>query len=111
MAARLNVGRSTISNWERGLAEPQVSHFVRWARITGQPLEWFAERVRPEGFEPPTYCSVADTMTGTDEELPASHADCEPDGLCWFHEPCFCPCHFTEAGPLAHEIETLELAA
>lgn len=77
IAARLGVARTTVSAWETGKTEPSASNFVRWAAIVGQPLEWFAEgvndatpaeagavstvstSVRPEGFEPPTFCSVA----------------------------------------------------
>jgi transcriptional regulator with XRE-family HTH domain len=72
LADRLHVSRQTVSNWERGTSEPNVSQFVAWAEMVGQSLEWLAEGlkakapavvagadVRPEGFEPPTFCSVA----------------------------------------------------
>lgn len=64
IAAAIGVARQTVSNWERGVSEPSATFFVRWAAATGQPLEWLAEgvSVRPEGFEPPTYCSVADAL-------------------------------------------------
>ena len=39
MAARLGVSRSTVSKWERGITEPTVSMFVRWAQETEQPVE------------------------------------------------------------------------
>ena len=39
MARRLNVSRSTISKWERGITEPTVSMFMRWAAETNQPAE------------------------------------------------------------------------
>ena len=72
MANLLGVGRATISDWENGKSEPQVTEFVRWARFTGQSLEWLVadvprddetpvvndegfNAVRPEGFEPPTF--------------------------------------------------------
>ena len=45
VARALGVGRSTISNWETGVSEPPASAFVGWARVTGQPLEWFADGV------------------------------------------------------------------
>ncbi len=62
MADRIGVARTTVSAWETGRTEPSASHFVAWSQITGQPLDWFAEgvQVRPEGFEPPTFCSVAE---------------------------------------------------
>lgn len=72
LAEAVGVRRNTMSNWESGRTEPSASHFVRLARIVGQPLDWFAEGVaetpasgagggvaRPEGFEPPTFWSVA----------------------------------------------------
>ena len=67
IARRIGVARQTVSNWERGLAEPSATYFVLWARATGQSLEWLAEGVhdkapagagadvRHEGFEPPTF--------------------------------------------------------
>lgn len=57
IAERLGVARQTVSGWERGVSEPSATHFVRWAKETGQPLEWLAGGidVRPEGFEPPAY--------------------------------------------------------
>jgi DNA-binding XRE family transcriptional regulator len=61
LAELIGVARTTVSNWESGRTEPSATYFVRWANATGQPLEWLAEGVvRPEGFEPPAYCSVAD---------------------------------------------------
>ena len=45
MAERLGVSRSTISNWERGHVEPTFSQVVRYAKESGQSLEWLAEGV------------------------------------------------------------------
>lgn len=45
MAKLLGVARSTVSGWERGLAEPNATHFVIWAQLTRQPLEWFADGI------------------------------------------------------------------
>ena len=75
LAERIGVARQTISNWERGVAEPSATYFVRWANETGQPLAWLAEgvQVRPEGFEPPAYWSVV---------------KCSCDDWC----DCFCTC-------------------
>ncbi len=44
----LGVGRSTVSNWETGLSEPQVTQFVRWAHVTGQTLEWLTDGINDE---------------------------------------------------------------
>ena len=75
VARALGVSRGTISTWETGKTEPSASNFVRFAQVTGQPLEWFAEAVndeapaeagawvRHEGFEPPTFWSVADALS------------------------------------------------
>jgi transcriptional regulator with XRE-family HTH domain len=43
MADMLSLGRSTISNWERGVYEPTVSQFIVWAQITGQPANELIE--------------------------------------------------------------------
>ncbi|WP_071644850.1 helix-turn-helix domain-containing protein [Microbacterium sp. AR7-10] len=70
VAAACGVARPTVSAWETGRTEPKFSSLVRLARLTGQPLEWFAAGVnaetapavagavsdaRPEGLEPPTF--------------------------------------------------------
>jgi transcriptional regulator with XRE-family HTH domain len=71
IADMLGVARTTVSSWERGISEPSATNFVRWSELTGQSLEWLAEGVhakapaeagadvRHEGFEPPTFWSVA----------------------------------------------------
>ena len=74
LAERLNVARGSIGNWEAGRSEPSATLFVRLAQACGVALEWLAEgvndetapavagavqSVRPEGLEPPTFCSVA----------------------------------------------------
>lgn len=50
LAKAIGVARTTISNWERGVAEPNATAFVRWSRLTGQSIEWLAAGVdvRPE---------------------------------------------------------------
>ncbi|WP_295012671.1 helix-turn-helix transcriptional regulator [uncultured Microbacterium sp.] len=69
LATALGVARATVSAWETGRTEPSMSNFVRIARLTGQPLDWFAagvndespaeaglsDVVRLEGLEPPTF--------------------------------------------------------
>lgn len=71
IAKLVGVARTTVSAWEQGRTEPSATYFVRWAQVTHQPLDWFAEAVnaetpaeagdwvRHEGFEPPTFWSVA----------------------------------------------------
>lgn len=39
MATELGVNRNTVSNWERGVSEPNVSQALAWAQITGQSIE------------------------------------------------------------------------
>ncbi|AYD84517.1 helix-turn-helix DNA binding protein [Microbacterium phage Ekko14] len=39
MALQIGVSHGTISAWERGISEPSVSQFMRWAEATGQAPE------------------------------------------------------------------------
>ena len=39
IAPLIGVSHGTISTWERGITEPSVSQFLRWAKVTGQPAE------------------------------------------------------------------------
>lgn len=60
LANELGVARQTLSNWERDVATVPAIAMIRWAEVTRVSVEWlsFGAGVRPEGFEPPTYCSV-----------------------------------------------------
>ncbi len=40
MALRLEVGRSTVSNWEKGTNRPTAATLDVWARVTNVPLWW-----------------------------------------------------------------------
>jgi Zn-dependent peptidase ImmA (M78 family)/transcriptional regulator with XRE-family HTH domain len=40
-AARLEVGTSSISEWESGLREPSVAHLSRLADVYQRPFDWF----------------------------------------------------------------------
>ena len=57
MGHLIGASRPTVSAWERDEREPSFSQVVRWAKETGQSLEWLAGGVwvRHEGFEPPTF--------------------------------------------------------
>lgn len=80
----IGASRASISNYENGRTEPTASTFVLWAEATGASLEWLAQGVvRPEGFEPPAYCSVAGL---------AALCPCEADHESPY-EPCYCSCH------------------
>lgn len=73
IARLVGAGRSTVSNWENGMSEPQATQLARWAFVTDQTVDWLLEGVleskmsptgdsegheaRPEGFEPPTFWS------------------------------------------------------
>ena len=89
IAELLGKNRSTISAWERGLNEPPISAVAQWAQLTGRSIDWLVwgddgrpEYVRPEGFEPPTYWSVAScTLCERLECSPATHERCP----CWCH--------------------------
>ncbi|AXC34905.1 helix-turn-helix DNA binding domain protein [Microbacterium phage Jerky] len=39
MARQVGVSHGTISAWERGISEPSVSQFMRWAEVAGQAPE------------------------------------------------------------------------
>lgn len=45
LADKVGAARASISNYERGVAEPSASVFVRWANATGVTLDWLAEGV------------------------------------------------------------------
>lgn len=73
MADYLEVGRNTVSRWINGHIEPGGAVVRLWALRTGVPYGWLRDGttnprqdgpdggsygVRPEGLEPPTFCSV-----------------------------------------------------
>jgi transcriptional regulator with XRE-family HTH domain len=39
MGRIVGASRPTVSNWERGITEPTVSQFLRWAEATKQPAD------------------------------------------------------------------------
>lgn len=71
----IGVSRTSISAAETGKTKPRRSTLILWAMATGVNLDWLLtgqtqkspspegegllEVVRPKGFEPPTFCSVA----------------------------------------------------
>lgn len=61
LATVLGVSRTSVSNYETGRNDIPALVMIRWAELTRTSLDWLAwGGVRPEGFEPPTYCSGAD---------------------------------------------------
>jgi transcriptional regulator with XRE-family HTH domain len=71
LALVVGVARQTVSNWERGVTEPNLTQVVKWAAFTGQPLEWFAEpidtseesRLRESNSRPSHYkCNVSERV-------------------------------------------------
>ncbi|QEA10812.1 immunity repressor [Mycobacterium phage Weirdo19] len=72
LAERMGVSRNVISNAESGRTVPRKIVFNAWALATGVPVSWLERgvgdvppgeggpegggEVRPEGFEPPTFC-------------------------------------------------------
>ena len=48
VSAACSVSRTAVSAWENGQTEPRFSSLVLLARLTGQPLEWFAAGVNDE---------------------------------------------------------------
>ncbi len=75
LAELMGVSRNVISNAESGRTVPRKIVFNAWALATGVPVSWLEhgvgevppgdggpqgqDEVRPEGFEPPTFCLVA----------------------------------------------------
>lgn len=60
----VGVSHTTVSKWENGQGEPSVTQFISWAEATKQPAKLLLDgliqmKVRLEGFEPPTFWSVA----------------------------------------------------
>lgn len=106
IAERVGVARQTVSGWERGLSEPSATYFVRWAKATGQPLEWLADGVvRPEGFEPPAYWSVAcecvDRHGRGDCDLGCSCGWCAPEA--WDEAAFWAIVDAVESGLVTHD--------
>ena len=70
LGAQLGVTHQTVSNWELGKSEPSATQLIRLIQLSGTSVEFFAASlndeaaqasaraaiVRPEGFEPPTFC-------------------------------------------------------
>ena len=70
IADAVGVSRPTVSMWENGKNDIPASKLIAYAELTRVSLNWIAwgtqkapsedgAAVRPEGFEPPTYWSVA----------------------------------------------------
>lgn len=76
LAERAGIARNSLSNYETGRSVPPFDVAVRIALICGVDLDWFATAVndetpangegfgnaRLEGFEPPTFWSVARSL-------------------------------------------------
>jgi transcriptional regulator with XRE-family HTH domain len=60
MAEYLDVAPETVSTWMNDRIVPSTQTLRLWAMRTGAPFEWLTTAVRPEGFEPPTFCSAPD---------------------------------------------------
>lgn len=89
IAELLGFTRTSVSNWERGKASIPATAMIRWAEVTRISLDWIAwGTVRPEGFEPPAYCSVADP---DDDDVEYWDPDFRPRGINWGLHSCrFC---------------------
>jgi len=83
MASRLGVNRNTVSNWERGLSEPNVSQFLAWAEITGQPVEQLIDGL--EGAQNAPVTGESDTgRSYTPRDLNPEPTDYESDDLAFW---------------------------
>lgn len=71
----LGMSRETVSSWINGRRVPNRAQLIAWAQLTSVPVWWLetgaeepphdrggalAGVARPEGLEPPTFCSVAE---------------------------------------------------
>jgi transcriptional regulator with XRE-family HTH domain len=80
LAAAMGVGRTVVSDAEKGKRPPRKIVLNAWALATGVPISWLergdggwyppedepgqGNSARPEGFEPPTFClGVPATVT------------------------------------------------
>ena len=63
VADEIEVYRNTVGNWINGHTAPRPRDLRAFARVTKVPVSWLEngtlDDVRPEGFEPPAYWSVA----------------------------------------------------
>ena len=71
LAEVTGISRRTVVRYESGEATVRRPQLIAWAMATGVPLAWLmngesprqggpdggSRVVRPEGFEPPTFCS------------------------------------------------------
>ncbi|AYD86269.1 transcriptional repressor [Microbacterium phage Efeko] len=47
IAPLIGVSHGTVSSWERGMGEPSISQFIRWAEVTGQPAGQLLQGIAP----------------------------------------------------------------
>jgi transcriptional regulator with XRE-family HTH domain len=61
LADALGIHRESVARYESGRAKAKKPVLIAWALATGVDRDWIEYGdVRPEGFEPPTFCSVVD---------------------------------------------------
>jgi len=72
LAARMSVGRSTISNAENGKGEPRRTTIRAWALACGVPVQWIMTGENPPG---PTggAGAPATPIPGSESPLPGSN--------------------------------------
>jgi transcriptional regulator with XRE-family HTH domain len=61
LAELLGISRASVSNYERGIRPAKRHLLLAWAAVTGVDPQWLGADeapARPEGLEPPTFCSV-----------------------------------------------------
>jgi DNA-binding XRE family transcriptional regulator len=104
MAQQLGVARQTVSAWENGRTDMPATMLIRWSETTRISLDWIAwGTVRPEGFEPPAYCSVADDYAKWSMPCADGHHNGCRRSLCG------CPCHDSQIDEV--DVRDLVLAA
>jgi len=87
IADYLGVEPATVSSWMNDRIRPSKQTLILWAMQTEVSIGWLEsgelEEVRPEGFEPPAYWSVAEL----EDLCPCQVGHEDP------FQPCYCSCH------------------
>ena len=62
LAKNLGIGRSSVANWECGLAKSSTTHLQQVAKVTGTAFEWLATGKEPLPAAPTPHPAVPSKM-------------------------------------------------